>query len=72
MENRQARIGNQIVGNDQPCFIIAEIGVNYDGDLDLAKVSIDEAVKCGADAVKFQTFHADEFVANNKLKYNNT
>jgi len=72
MENRQARIGNQIVGNDQPCFIIAEIGVNYDGDLDLAKVSIDEAVKCGADAVKFQTFHADEFVANNKLKYNYT
>ena len=32
--------------------------------------SIDEAVKCGADAVKYQTFHADEFVANNKLKYN--
>ena len=51
--------------------IIAEIGVNHNGSLKLAKKLIDEAKKCGAHAVKFQTFIAENFVTKNtpKVKY---
>ena len=48
------RIGNHLVGDDQPCFIIAEIGINHNGDVDLAKRLISVAVGAGCDAVKFQ------------------
>lgn len=41
-------------------FIIAEAGVNHNGDFDLAKKLVDMAVECGADAIKFQTFKAEE------------
>lgn len=44
------------------CYVIAEIGVNHNGDVGLAKELIDEAAAAGADAVKFQTFFADELV----------
>jgi len=47
-------IGGKAVGFDRPCFIVAEIGINHNGDVDIAKQLIDEAVKAGADAVKFQ------------------
>jgi N-acetylneuraminate synthase len=47
-------IGNRLVGDDQPCFIVAEIGINHNGDLDLAKRLISVAVAAGCDAVKFQ------------------
>ena len=48
------RIGGRLVGDDQPCFIIAEIGINHNGDLELAKRLISLAVAAGCDAVKFQ------------------
>jgi len=44
-------------------FIIAEAGVNHNGNLELAKKMIDVAVKAGADAVKFQTFKAEKMVS---------
>ena len=47
-------IENKIIGNNQPCYIIAEIGVNHNGNLILAKKLIDAAIDAGADAVKFQ------------------
>lgn len=47
-------IGNKTLGAEHPCFIIAEIGINHNGDLDLAKKLIDAAVFTGCDAVKFQ------------------
>ena len=50
------------------CFIIAEIGVNHGGCVDLAFKMIDEAKKCGADAVKFQTFKASRLVGKNTPK----
>jgi len=51
--------------------IVAEIGVNHNGDIKLAKRMIKEAKKCGADVVKFQTFFADLFIKINtgKVKY---
>lgn len=48
------RIGPHIVGDGRPVFIIAEIGINHNGDLALAKRLIDGAVLAGCDAVKFQ------------------
>jgi len=55
-------IGNHILGNSFPCFIIAEAGVNHNGSLDIACKLIDVAADAGADAIKFQTFHADQLV----------
>jgi N-acetylneuraminate synthase/N,N'-diacetyllegionaminate synthase len=52
-------IDNRKIGPGHPCFIIAEAGVNHNGDIDLCKALIDAAVKAGADAVKFQTFKAE-------------
>jgi N-acetylneuraminate synthase len=48
------QVGARKVGADQPCFIIAEIGINHNGDIDLARRLIRVAVACGCDAVKFQ------------------
>jgi N-acetylneuraminate synthase len=47
-------IGNRLVGRGEPTFIIAEIGINHNGSLDLAKKMIDGAAQAGCDAVKFQ------------------
>ena len=47
-------VGNRLIGDDQPCFIIAEIGINHNGDIDLAKRLISVGVAAGCDAVKFQ------------------
>jgi N,N'-diacetyllegionaminate synthase len=43
-------------------FIIAEAGVNHNGNIEMAKQLIDTAVEAGADAVKFQTFKAESVV----------
>ena len=48
------RIGDRLVGEGQPCFITAEIGINHNGDVEIAKQLIDVAVRAGAHAVKFQ------------------
>lgn len=48
------RIGKKTVGEGQPCYIIAEIGINHNGDIDLAKRLISVAVAASCDAVKFQ------------------
>ncbi len=55
-------IGDRMVGEDSPCFIIAEIGVNHNGDPKLAAKLVTAAKAAGADAVKFQTFRADHLV----------
>ena len=49
-------------------YIIAEIGVNHDGSLQKAMRLIDEAVSCGADAVKFQNFNTDKLIVPNTSK----
>jgi len=50
----QVRIGNTLVGDGYPCYIIAEIGINHNGDIEIAKKLIDLASVAGCNAVKFQ------------------
>jgi N,N'-diacetyllegionaminate synthase len=57
------KIGKRKIGAGEPCFIIAEAGVNHNGNPELAKRLIDVAVESGADAVKFQTFKAGKVVS---------
>jgi len=59
------KIGNKLIGEGEPCFVIAEAGVNHNGNINLAKKLIDTAKEAGADAVKFQTFKAENVVIEN-------
>jgi N-acetylneuraminate synthase len=52
--NKSIKIGNRLVGDVQPTYIVAEIGVNHNGSLDIAKQLIQAAYHAGVDAVKFQ------------------
>ena len=56
------KIGDRSIGLNKPCFIIAEAGVNHNGNLQLAKKLVDAAKFAGVDAVKFQTFKTEELV----------
>jgi len=56
------KIRNKIIGDDNPPFIIAEAGSNHNGKLRLAKKMVYEAKIAGADAIKFQTFKASDFL----------
>lgn len=56
------KIGTHQIGEGFPCFIIAEAGVNHNGDLKTAKRLIEAAAQSGADAVKFQTFKVDKLI----------
>ncbi|HNX94878.1 MAG TPA: N-acetylneuraminate synthase [Holophaga sp.] len=56
------QIGEKTLGLDQPCFVIAEAGVNHNGGFGEAKRLVEIAAKAGADAVKFQTFQASRLV----------
>jgi len=62
------KIGKKKIGIDSPAFIIAEAGINHNGELKIAKKLIDSAKLCNVDAVKFQTFTADD-LASSKSNY---
>ena len=61
-------IDHRMVGPGSPCFVIAEAGVNHNGDLALAEALVDAAADAGADAVKFQTFRAERVVTREAPK----
>ncbi|KPA11435.1 N-acetylneuraminate synthase [Candidatus Magnetomorum sp. HK-1] len=64
----EIKIGHHVIGLNQPIFIIAEAGVNHNGDIELAKRLIHEAKNAGADCIKFQTFKAERLVLDNAPK----
>lgn len=61
-------IGARAIGGGAPCFVIAEAGVNHNGDVALAHRLVDIAADAGADAVKFQTFDPAKLVAADAAK----
>lgn len=60
------RINNRTISSNNP-YIIAEIGINHNGSVDLAKMLIDIAVDCGCDAVKFQKRDIDKVYTKEEL-----
>jgi N,N'-diacetyllegionaminate synthase len=54
------RLGDHFIGNSEQPFIVAEAGVNHNGNFDIAKKMIDAAKEAGVDAIKFQTFKAEQ------------
>ena len=61
--NKEIKIGNRMIGENHPTYIIAEIGGNFDGSIDKAKRLIDAAKESGADCAKFQTFITPRIVS---------
>jgi N-acetylneuraminate synthase len=60
--SRAIQIGNALIGDDYPVFIIAEAGINHNGDINLARKLVDVAIAAGCNAVKFQKRNPDEAV----------
>lgn len=65
------KIGNKEIGDDKPVYVVAEAGLNHNGDINLAKKLIEKATECGVDAIKFQTFKTEEFLATNSQYFDN-
>lgn len=72
------KIGNNMIGDGHPCYIIAEIGINHNGDIDVAKRLIDLAKFSGCSAVKFQkrtinvVYKPEELAAPRESPFGNT
>jgi len=67
----EIKLGNLLINDSSEVFIIAEAGVNHNGNLDLAKQLVDKAKQAGVNAVKFQSFSTEELVSKdaNKADY---
>ena len=63
------KIGKKEIERNSEPFIIAEAGINHNGDINLAKKMITTAREAGVDAVKFQTFHTEEFIQDKEEMY---
>jgi len=65
----EVKIGNKIIGEKHPTYIIAEIGSNHNKDMNIAKRLIDKAAEAGCDAFKFQTFKAEKLYSKKTPKF---
>lgn len=63
------KIGNKTIGGDNPCFIIAELSANHNGNLEVAIETIRAAKKTGADAIKLQTYTPDTLTIDSDKDY---
>jgi N,N'-diacetyllegionaminate synthase len=61
------RAGQRTLGAGAPCLIVAEVGINHNGDMGLARESIAAAARAGADAVKFQNYRTEDFISDRAL-----
>jgi N-acetylneuraminate synthase/N,N'-diacetyllegionaminate synthase len=62
-------VGKHKIGNGHPTFVVAEIGINHNGDMELAKRAIQTASTAGADSVKFQSYETEDFIREGSLTY---
>lgn len=62
-------IGDREIGEGLPAYIVAEIGINHNGDMQLATAAVDAAKAAGADAVKFQNYVTEEFLSDRTLTW---
>ncbi len=69
---RPVKLGTREVGGDNPPYIVAEVGSNHNGDMDLCLKLIDAAAEAGADAVKFQSWSETSLIANEEYERNTT
>ena len=58
------KINDKSIGNNSPCFIVAELSGNHNGKISNIYKMIDKAKKIGVDAIKIQTFTADTITLN--------
>jgi N-acetylneuraminate synthase/N,N'-diacetyllegionaminate synthase len=63
------KVADHSIGLGEPCFLVAEVGLNHNGDLALAREAIDAAAEAGADAVKFQNYRTEDFIHDRSLTY---
>ena len=66
---RKINIGGKNIGDDYPCYTIAEAGANHEGDIEKAFQLIDAAKESGVDAVKFQNYTASKLTTRTAPKY---
>ena len=66
---REVHFGERVIGEGHPAFVIAEAGVNHNGDLELGRALIREAREAGADAIKFQTYKAAKLSTRTAPRY---
>ena len=63
------RIGARVIGPGRPAYVIAEAGSNHNGDVGVAKELVDAATAMGCDCIKFQTYTAENFVADRNKQF---
>ena len=63
------QIGERQIGPDHPAFLVAEIGINHNGDMEFACAMIDAVAEAGADSVKFQNYRTEDFIPDRSLTY---
>ena len=66
---KEIDFGGRLIGEGHPAFVIAEAGVNHNGDLELGKSLIREAKNAGADAIKFQSYKAGKISTKTAPRY---
>lgn len=64
---KDVQLGRFVVGRNQPCFFVAEVGINHNGSVEIAKKLIDVAADAGAQAVKFQKRTIPVFYSQEEL-----
>ena len=69
MSPSHVRIGNHEVGAGRPCYVLAELGINHNGDMELARRTIIAAARAGANGVKFQNFKTEDFISDRARSY---
>ncbi len=67
--SNEIEVAGRKIGYEHPCFVVAELGLNHNGDIETALQMVDAAAECGVDGVKVQNYRTGDFVKNKTEKY---